>query len=74
MAVGDTTSGSLRLRRTETVPADATVKHVDQLHERTYRAVARAANGSAVELDAASTVLSAGDVVVFTDYLRVERT
>lgn len=73
MAVSDTTSGALRLRRTDTVPADATVKHVDQLRESTYRRIARATDGSVVELDAASTQLSAGDIVVFTDYLRVER-
>jgi hypothetical protein len=74
MAVSDTTCGSLQLRRVDTVPADATVKHVDQLETSTYRTVARAANGTAVELDASSTVLSPGDIVVFTDYLRVERT
>ena len=73
MAVSDTTSGALRLRRTESVPADATVKHVDQLSARFYRQIERAADGSAVEIDAASTRLSAGDIVVFTDYLRVER-
>ncbi|MFC6953884.1 hypothetical protein [Halorubellus litoreus] len=73
MAVSDTTSGALRLRRTESVPVDATVKHVDQLRDRTYRQIARATDGSVVEIDAASTRLSAGDVVVFTDYLRVER-
>ena len=74
MAVSDTTSGSLQVRRTDSIPADATVKHVDQLQASTHSALARAADGAAVELDAASTVLSAGDVVVFTDYLRVERT
>ena len=73
MAVCDTTSGGLRFRRTDTVPADATVKHVDQLRTSTYRAVARTTDGAGVELDASSTVLSAGDVVVFTYYLRVER-
>lgn len=73
MAVSDTTSGALRLRRTDTVPADATVKHVDQLRDRTYRRIDRATDGSVVEVDAASTRLSAGDIVVFTDYLRVER-
>lgn len=73
MAVSDTKSGALRLRRTESVPADATVKHVDQLRTHTYSQIARMTDGSVVELDAASTRLSAGDVVVFTDYLRVER-
>lgn len=74
MAVSDTTSDGLRLRRTDSVPADADVKHVDQLDDRVYRTVRRAANGSAHELDASATRLSPGDVVVFTDYLRVERT
>jgi len=73
MAVSDTTSDSLRLRRTDSVPADGDVLHVDQLRDRAYRAVRRAANGNAHELEASSTRLSAGDVVVFTDYLRVER-
>lgn len=73
MAVSDTTSDSLQLRRTDPVSADANVLHVDQLDERTYRAVRRAATGSAHELEASSTRLSAGDVVVSTDYLRVER-
>jgi hypothetical protein len=74
MAVSDTTSDSLRLRRIDTVPADANVKHVDQLDDSVYHTVAGAANGNAHELDASATELTAGDVVVFTDYLRVERT
>jgi len=74
MSISDTTSGGLRLRRTEAVPADATAVHVDQLAERTYQRIVRATDGEAVEVEASTTRLSAGDVVVFTDYLRVERT
>ena len=50
------------------------MKHVDQLDDSVYHTVAGAANGNAHELDASATELTAGDVVVFTDYLRVERT
>ncbi|NHN41466.1 hypothetical protein G9C85_07415 [Halorubellus sp. JP-L1] len=73
MAVCDTTSDGLRLRRTESVPADATAKHVDQLEDRTYRRIAGRSTGETVEVPASRTRLSAGDVVVSTDYLRVER-
>jgi hypothetical protein len=61
------------LRRTDSVPADATVKHVDQLEDATYQRLALAVRDHTVKIDASTTTLAAGDVVVFTDYLRVER-
>lgn len=71
MAVSDTTSECLRLRRTDTVPGDASVVHVDQLDDATFDDVHRATTDAAGELPPTST-LSAGDIVVYTDYLRVE--
>lgn len=73
MAVIETKSDILRLRPTDHVPHDATAHHVDQLTDHTYRHVRHAANDTPHELDATTTRLSPGDIVVYTDYYRVER-
>ena len=59
----------VRLTRTDTVPDGSRVRHFDELGERAQNAVA--------SLDAGSTVcdapeLAAADVIVYTDYYRVE--
>ncbi|WP_265108741.1 hypothetical protein [Halosolutus halophilus] len=63
---------TLQLRPVATADADATVRHVDQLDEETLAAV-----WNAIETDrslpAAGTDLERGEVVVFTDYYRVDR-
>ncbi|MFC4542986.1 hypothetical protein ACFO5R_13745 [Halosolutus amylolyticus] len=63
---------TLQLRPVATVDANATVRHVDQFDEETLSAL-----WSAIETDrslpAAGTGLEPGDVVVFTDYYRVDR-
>ena len=59
----------VRVTRTDSVPEGSRVRHFDELDERTQDAVAG--------LDAGSTVcdapeLAAGEVIVYTDYYRVE--
>ncbi|WP_247002467.1 hypothetical protein [Halosolutus gelatinilyticus] len=65
-------SSTLQLRRVSAVEVEAAVRHVDQLDEETLTAVY-----DAVENDRSiSTVgaeLESGEIIVFTDYYRVER-
>ncbi len=59
----------VRVTRTESVPEGSRVRHFDQLDERTQDAVA-SIDGAHAVFDAPE--LTTGDVVVFTDYYRVE--
>ncbi|QLK27493.1 hypothetical protein HYG81_07805 [Natrinema zhouii] len=77
MAATNTAATDLRghavtLERVESVPADAPVRHVDQLEGETltafYEAVTDDRSVPAAEVD-----LEAGEIIVFTDYYRVER-
>ena len=59
----------VRVTRTDSVPEGSRVRHFDELDERAQNAVA--------SLDADTTVcdapeLAAADVIVYTDYYRVE--
>jgi hypothetical protein len=68
MAVGDTIEGGVRLR--EVSPPEATdVRHFDQLSHREQRAFLALRRGESPSM----VPLSVGEVVVFTDYYRVER-
>jgi|GEM_PF-231053 len=62
----------VRLERVESVAPDATVRHVDQLDSDTLEAVYEAISTDRSVL-AAGTTLEPGEVIVFTDYFRVER-
>ena len=62
----------VRLEPVESVAPDATVRHIDQLDSDTLEAV-YAAVSTDRSLSAAGTGLEPGDVIVFTDYFRVER-
>ncbi|MFC7098383.1 hypothetical protein ACFQKD_13825 [Halobaculum marinum] len=55
------------VRRAETVPEGATVRHVDQLSERDKSALYELSRGEAVRAPG----LEPGEVVVFTSYYRV---
>ncbi len=59
----------MRLRRTGTVPADARVRHYDELDEETQVAVSELAGRPRTAPEAGD--LDDGDVVKFTDYYEV---
>ncbi|ELZ18865.1 hypothetical protein NP511_13130 [Natrinema thermotolerans] len=65
-------SAAVRLERVPSVPADATVRHVDQFETETLDAIYRAVTEDR-PVSAAETDLEPGEVIVFTDYFRVER-
>jgi hypothetical protein len=60
-----------RLRQLDSVPADATVRHYDELDEPTQSAISAAVGGGRAFSPDDSTRLGPGDVVVFTGYFRV---
>jgi len=62
----------VRLERVESVAPDATVRHVDQLDSDTLDAVYEALSADR-PVPAGRTGLEPGEVIVFTDYFRVER-
>jgi len=62
---------SLHLERVETVAADETVRHVDQLETETLAAFYATLVGDR-PIPVSETDLEPGEVVVFTDYYRVE--
>ncbi|MBZ6495466.1 hypothetical protein [Natrinema longum] len=61
----------VRLEPVESVGADATVRHIDQLGSGTLAAVYRAAATDRT-VSVAETELEPGEVIVATDYYRVE--
>ncbi|WP_241686231.1 hypothetical protein [Halorubrum amylolyticum] len=63
------TNRRMRLRRTGTVPADARVRHYDELDEETQVAVSELAGRPRTAPEAGD--LDDGDVVKFTDYYEV---
>lgn len=72
MAASELRRRSLALERVESVPADATVRHVDQLDSETFGAFYDAVTGDHCVSDPTPD-LEPGEVIVFTDYYRVER-
>ncbi|WP_154325995.1 MULTISPECIES: hypothetical protein [Haloferax] len=54
------------------VPPGARVRHFDELSDRTQHALATAAPSGRLDIDPATTRLSRGDVVVFTEYVRIQ--
>ncbi|WIV68638.1 hypothetical protein [Natrialbaceae archaeon AArc-T1-2] len=68
----DTASRTLTIRRTDSVPAAARVRHVDQLEESAreqfYDLVASDSPSAAVD----GTSFVDGEVIVFTDYYRID--
>jgi hypothetical protein len=59
----------MRLRRTGTIPADARVRHYDELDEETQVAVSEIAGRPRTAPETED--LDDGDVVKFTDYYKV---
>ncbi|MFC5368484.1 hypothetical protein [Salinirubrum litoreum] len=60
-----------RLRQLDSVPADATVHHYDELDEPTQTAISSAVGSGRAFSPEASTRVGPGDVVVFTGYFKV---
>ncbi len=69
-SAGPTLDGQVTLAPTAQVNASDEVRHFDQLTTRAKRAVIAAADGRSTAVSAPS--LASVDVVVFTDYYRVE--
>ena len=61
--------GCVRVTPTESVPAGSRVRHFDELSDSAQDAVAGADDGAVIR---GSSGLSTGEVIVFTDYYRVE--
>jgi len=72
MAVGDTAQSGLAVGTVEEVPADAHVRHFDELSHREQRRFLRLVEEGSVPREG-DGALSPGDVVVFTEYYRVRR-
>ncbi|ELZ99589.1 hypothetical protein C439_13584 [Haloferax mediterranei ATCC 33500] len=54
------------------VPSSARVHHFDELGERTQDALLTALPTGELDIDPSTTRLSRGDVVVFTEYVRIQ--
>lgn len=63
---------TLEATETTDVSADASVRHIDELHDDAQAALSTAADGGRATItEDAATDLADGDVVRFTDYYRV---
>ena len=71
MATSELRGSSLKLTQIESVSADATVHHVDQLESEALDTFYAAAEGNR-PITAAALGLDAGDVIVGTEYYRVD--
>ncbi|SIR66787.1 hypothetical protein [Natronorubrum thiooxidans] len=71
MATSELRGSSLKLTRIESVSPDATVRHVDQLETETLDTFYAAVEGNR-PITAAEMGLDAGDVIVGTEYYRVD--
>ncbi|WP_396611789.1 hypothetical protein ACH9L7_00435 [Haloferax sp. S1W] len=54
------------------VPSSARVRHFDELSDRTQQAFTTAFPSGHLDIDPETTDLSRGDVVVFTEYVRIQ--
>ncbi|SFS44251.1 hypothetical protein [Halostagnicola kamekurae] len=72
MATSETVDRSPALRRVESLPADATVRHVDQLEPSTLTWFLEAIEAGPTTAPVA-TDLEDGDVIVFTACYRIDR-
>ena len=71
----DVSTRHLRVRRTDSIPADARVRHIDELSEaaqqRLFSVVGDDATGTRLH-GATAGEFDDGDVVVFTGYYEVD--
>ncbi|GAB3671816.1 hypothetical protein [Halopiger thermotolerans] len=70
-SAGEPLTRLLTVRRVESVDSTATVRHVDQLETDEFQAFYDLLEDGQA-LPAEETALEDGDIVVFTDYFRVE--
>ncbi|ELY45172.1 hypothetical protein [Natronorubrum sulfidifaciens] len=71
MATSELRGSSLKLTRIESVSADATVRHVDQLESETLDTFYTALEGNR-PITTAEIGLNAGDIIVGPEYYRVD--
>jgi len=71
MAIGDTTHRELTVTEVEDLPASADVRHFDELSHRAQRRFLRLLERGPVAADGG--LFTAGEIVVFTAYYRIER-
>lgn len=69
MALSEVQQSGLSLRRVEGSGAEGSVRHVDELTDEELSAFLAGINGASVT----PGPLEAGEVIVFTDYFRVEQ-
>ncbi|MFD1588029.1 hypothetical protein ACFR9U_13665 [Halorientalis brevis] len=69
MALSEVQHSGWSVRRVDSVGGDDTVRHVDELSEDELSAFLAGVNGGSM----GTVPLDDGDVIVFTDYFRVER-
>jgi hypothetical protein len=72
MAIGDTARSGLTVEPVEEPPADAAVRHFDELSHRAQRRFLRLVEQGSVPREG-DGALAPGQVVVFTEYYRVTR-
>jgi hypothetical protein len=70
MALSEVQHSGLSVRRVDEVRGSDTVRHVDELSEAELSAFLAGIDGATT----GTAPLDDGDVIVFTDYFRVERT
>jgi len=69
MALSEVQHSGWSVRRVDSVGSEDTVRHVDELSEVELSAFLAGVNGASL----GAVPLDDGDVIVFTDYFRVER-
>lgn len=69
MALSEVQRSGCTVRRIETVGGDEVIRHVDELSDQELTAFLAGVDGGTVSAGS----LTDGDVIVFTDYFRIER-
>jgi len=69
MALSEVQRSGWSVRRVESIGGEDTVRHVDELSDEELSAFLAGINGASI----GTAPLDDGDVIVFTDYFRVER-
>lgn len=72
MSSTDTVRGTVTLRRTDSVHAASRVRHVDQLDEQARERFYELVDSGSPSAGVDGTSFVDGEIIVFTDYYRVE--
>ncbi|OVE84659.1 hypothetical protein B2G88_09720 [Natronolimnobius baerhuensis] len=71
LSAGTPLGRSLTVERVDTAPTAAPIRHVDELNPETFEAFYELVTAD-VPLQAGESGLEPGEIIVFTDYFRVE--